>query len=172
MALLKDSQGSDRLQLSKTRIIVLAIFMIAPIMYMVGNLFYIQILHPERLIAEGNARVIRNYKFEPPRGLITDRKGKILAISVPVKTDDADPKFLHEEGVYKNKKKMQQIADILEMDVNELYKKTSDPTRRYVQLKRYLELENAAKLAKISRKGLVLNDTYSRSYPTGEVNTK
>ena len=60
MALLKDSQGSNRLQLSKTRIIVLAIFMIAPIMYMVGNLFYIQILHPERLIAEGNARVIRN----------------------------------------------------------------------------------------------------------------
>ncbi len=172
MALLKDSQGSNRLQLSKTRIIVLAIFMIAPIMYMVGNLFYIQILHPERLIAEGNARVIRNYKFEPPRGLITDRKGKILAISVPVKTVDADPKFLHEEGVYKNKKKMQQIADILEMDVNELYKKTSDPTRRYVQLKRYLELENAAKLAKISRKGLVLNDTYRRSYPTGEVNAQ
>src|SRR5574344_310783 len=100
MALIRDKNGSGRLQLSLTRISVLWFVVIVCFGFIITRLLWIQILHPEALIAEGNARVVRNYHYEPPRGLITDRNGKILAISVPVKTVAADPKGLHEDGTY------------------------------------------------------------------------
>ena len=40
---------------------------------LIGRLVWIQILYPDTLIKEGNARIVRNYHFEPARGLITDR---------------------------------------------------------------------------------------------------
>ena len=102
MALIHE-QGSSRLQISKFRIFIVWTVAFLFMAALIGRLLWIQILYPEKLIAEGNARVVRNYNYEPPRGLITDRNGRILAISVPVKTVDADPKFLHEEGVYSDK---------------------------------------------------------------------
>lgn len=168
---LKHETESGRLQATRTRIFLIWSVYLVFLGYLVGRLFWIQVLHPEKLIAEGNARVIRNYQYEPPRGLITDRNGKILAISVPVKTVDADPKFLHEEGVYADKAKMEKIAKILEIDKNVLYKKTQDRTRRFVHLKRYLEVPQATKLQKLSKKGLIIRDSYRRHYPTGKMNS-
>lgn len=137
---------------------------------LIGRLVWIQILYPDVLIKEGNARIVRNYHFEPARGLITDRFGKILAISVPVKTVDADPKVMHENGVVADDQAMTQIARILEIDKNELYEKVKDPKRRFVHLKHYLDPEKASELKKLCKDSLILHDSYRRYYPTGEVN--
>lgn len=172
MALKQVNDGSySRLQVSTTRIAIVWFSVGCLFIYILARLFWIQVLYPENLIREGNARVVRNYHYEPPRGLITDRNGKILAISVPVKSVEADPKFLHEEGVYDDPSKMKKLASILEIDVNELYKKTKDPTRRYVHLKHYLETDKAKEVRKISKTGIILNDSYRRHYPTGEINS-
>ncbi|MGN1280815.1 MAG: peptidoglycan D,D-transpeptidase FtsI family protein [Succinivibrio sp.] len=171
MPLINANDGSGRLQISATRITLVWTVIVLLFSALLLRLFWIQVLHPEQLIKRGNARVVRNYHYEPPRGLITDRNGKILAISVPVKSVDADPKFLHEEGVYDDPEKMRKIASILEIDIKELYKKTKDPTRRYAQLKHYLDPEDAKKISAITKKGIVFHDTYLRQYPTGEVNS-
>ncbi len=135
--------------------------------FIVGRLLWIQVLHPDRLLAEGNARVVRSYHYEPPRGLITDRNGEILAISIPVQTVDADPKVLHESGIYDDQETMQKIADILEISVRELKTKTIDPKRRFVHLKHYLDESKAKELRVIGRGGILLNDSYRRMYPAG-----
>lgn len=168
MALKTDENG--RLVLSKTKIGLIWAVVALMFVYLIGRLFWIQVLHPERLIAEGNARVVRNYHYEPPRGLIVDRNGKILAISVPVKTVDADPKMLHEKGIYADRQAMQKIAKILEIGVDDLYRKTQDRTRRFVHLKHYLDNEKANELKQLGKEGIILNDSYLRNYPTGEVN--
>ena len=122
MALKQVNDGSySRLQVSTTRIAIVWFSVGCLFIYILARLFWIQVLYPENLIRVGNARVVRNYHYEPPRGLITDRNGKILAISVPVKSVEDDPKFLHEEGVYDDTSKMKKLASILEIDVNELY---------------------------------------------------
>ena len=96
MALKQVNDGSySRLQVSTTRIAIVWFSVGCLFIYILARLFWIQVLYPENLIREGNARVVRNYHYEPPRGLITDRNGKILAISVTVKSVEADPKFLH-----------------------------------------------------------------------------
>ena len=168
MALKTDEKG--RLVLSNTKIAIIWTIVAIMFFYLLGRLYWIQVLHPERLIAEGNARVVRNYHYEPPRGLIVDRNGKILAISVPVKTVDADPKMLHEKGIYAARAAMEKIAKILELNVSDLYKKTEDRTRRFVHLKHYLEVDKAKELKNIAKEGIILNDSYLRHYPTGVVN--
>lgn len=139
--------------------------------FLVGRLLWIQVLHPERLIAASDARVVRNYYYEPPRGLITDRQGRILAISVPVKSVDADPKLLHESGVATDPKRIARLAAILEQDPQDLEEKISDPGKRFVHLKRYLELKDAKTLKSLGGDGIILHDSYRRFYPTGTVNS-
>ena len=149
----------------------MVIRLIFPVVFVVGRLLWIQVLHPERLIAEGNARVLRNYHFEPARGKITDRHGRILAISIPVKTVDADPKILHENGVASDKKALAKLGEVLEIDPAELAEKIKDPTRRFVSLKHYLDVDKAEIVKSIGKDGIILNDSYRRFYPTGEVNS-
>ena len=127
MSLFTDKEGGGNLKISRFRISVVCLVLISVIVVIVARLLWIQVLHPERLIAEGNARVLRNYHYEPARGKITDRQGKILAISIPVKTVDADPKVLHEKGIAKDKKAIAKLAEILEIDPLELADKIKDP---------------------------------------------
>ena len=60
MALISDSKGTGRLQLSMTRIVIVWFFLIATTAVIVSRLLWIQVLHPEKLIAEGNMRVLRS----------------------------------------------------------------------------------------------------------------
>ena len=170
MALISDSKGTGRLQLSMTRIVIVWFFLIATTAVIVSRLLWIQVLHPEKLIAEGNMRVLRSYHYEPPRGLITDRNGRILAISIPVKTVIADPKRLAEEGFYNDPKNIEKVSAILEIKKDVLIKKIENRTKRYALLKNYLDPEKAQALKAISKKGFILEDTYLRRYPTGEAN--
>ena len=170
MALISDSKGTGRLQLSMTRIVIVWFFLIATTAVIVSRLLWIQVLHPEKLIAEGNMRVLRSYHYEPPRGLITDRNGRILAISIPVKTVIADPKRLTEEGFYNDPKNIEKVSAILEIKKDVLIKKIENRTKRYALLKNYLDPEKAKELKAISKKGFILEDTYLRRYPTGEAN--
>ena len=170
MALISDSKGTGRLQLSMTRIVIVWFFLIATTAVIVSRLLWLQVLHPEKLIAEGNMRVLRSYHYEPPRGLITDRNGRILAISIPVKTVIADPKRLAEEGFYNDPKNIEKVSAILEIKKDVLVKKIENRTKRYALLKNYLDPEKAKALKAISKKGFILEDTYLRRYPTGEAN--
>ena len=153
-----------------TRIVIVWFFLIATTAVIVSRLLWIQVLHPEKLIAEGNMRVLRSYHYEPPRGLITDRNGRILAISIPVKTVIADPKRLAEEGFYNDPKNIEKVSAILEIKKDVLIKKIENRTKRYALLKNYLDPEKAKALKAISKKGFILEDTYLRRYPTGEAN--
>ncbi|HAH70302.1 MAG TPA: peptidoglycan glycosyltransferase FtsI [Succinivibrionaceae bacterium] len=155
------------LRIGGLRVIVvwLAIFVLLAIV--VSRLLWIQVLHPERLIAEGNARVVRNYFYEPPRGLIADRNGEIMAISVPVKTVDADPKIMHESGLWHDPSAMEKIASVLELDLKDLKERTRDKHRRFVHLKRYLNQTAAETLKAFAARGILLNDSYKRVYPSG-----
>ncbi|XPE46369.1 hypothetical protein ACNKHO_00650 [Shigella flexneri] len=47
---------------------------------------------------EGDMRSLRVQEVSTSRGMITDRSGRPLAVSVPVKAIWADPKELHDAG--------------------------------------------------------------------------
>ena len=81
----KVGQQAQVFHLGKVRMAIVWLVLIAAFTLLIGKLLHIQVLEPEFLISEGNQRIVRNYIFEPARGLIMDRNGKILAITMPVK---------------------------------------------------------------------------------------
>lgn len=171
MPLLADKEGSGALKISRFRMGFVWVILLLITIGLVSRLLWIQVLHPEKLIAEGNARVVRAYHYEPARGKIADRRNKILAISIPVKTVDADPKILHESGIFEDEKALAKIASILELDVEVLKEKIADKNKRFTHLKHYLEIEKAETLNKICKEGFILNNSYRRYYPTEKVNS-
>lgn len=166
----KVSADFDRI--SNFRIIMVWGIVAALLLFLVTRLLIIQVISPEKLIREGNSRVLRAFSFEPPRGLITDRRGKILAISVPVKSVYADARVMAEAGVTDDAGQMGKLAAILEVEESRLRELLGDPARRSVRLKRYLSPERARRLEALHVPGLSIADNYQRSYPTGEVNAQ
>ncbi len=156
--------------ISNFRIIIVCIVVLVSFAFLITRLLWIQVWHPEYLIKEGNNRVIRHYTFEPARGIITDRFGKPLAISVPVKTIYADSQLLHQENILQNKEKIEKIANLLNMDKEELIAKIKDPKKRHVKLKQYMPLDKASELEALKIQGILINDNYQRYYPTGNIN--
>lgn len=157
-------------KLSKFRLFLVWSVVLISMGFLMGRLLWIQVLYPERLIKEGNSRVIRNYMYEPARGLITDRNGKILALSVPVKTIYADAYEMNSKKVTHDPELLRKIAKILEIEPTELFEKISNPRRRHVRLKQYLPIQNAMELKKLKVPGIEISDNYQRYYPTGEIN--
>lgn len=166
-------EGSSEIYLlSNFRLAIVWIVIAASLSFLVGRLLWIQVLYPERLIQEGNSRIIRNYTYEPARGLITDRNGKILALSVPVKSIYANPREMNEKKVTHDPNLVRQIASILEIEPKELFERIQDSSRRHIRIKQYLPLNKAQELAKLKVPGITISDNYQRYYPTGEVNAQ
>ncbi|MBO8415084.1 MAG: penicillin-binding protein 2 [Proteobacteria bacterium] len=168
--MVSDNKPQEQYQLSRFRIGVVLLVLLASFGFLTWNLLYIQVLEPEFLVKEGNERVLRNYSFEPARGVITDRMGKILAISVPVKLVGADPSQLHAAKVVHNPDLIRKIAALVGITPQKLFAQIQSPKRRYVKLNAYVPVDKAKELEALKVPGLLIEDNYMRYYPTGEVN--
>ncbi|MCZ8486721.1 hypothetical protein O9993_19830 [Vibrio lentus] len=63
----------------------------------VGRVAYIQIIEPDNLIRQRPFRLVR-VKAPPARGIISDRNGEPLGVSVPVEAVWADPKTIFDKN--------------------------------------------------------------------------
>ena len=70
--------------------VVLLVFMT-----LVARAAYLQVIEPDKARSESDKRTVRVEKQHVQRGMIFDRNGKELAVSVPVVSVYADPKALH-----------------------------------------------------------------------------
>ena len=105
---------------------------------LVARTGWIQIVDPDRLRLEGDLRSLRTTADESGRGMVTDRNGEQLAVSVPVQAVWADPKVVHESGSLDNTRAWQALAEVLGLDVKELTSRIADPRRRFVYLQRQI----------------------------------
>ncbi|MGO2011911.1 peptidoglycan D,D-transpeptidase FtsI family protein [Pseudoalteromonas sp.] len=68
---------------------------------LVSRAAYLQVIEPDKARSESNKRTVRVEKLHVQRGMIFDRNGKELAVSVPVVSVYADPKALNKSLVSK-----------------------------------------------------------------------
>ncbi|EKE71457.1 peptidoglycan glycosyltransferase FtsI [Gallaecimonas xiamenensis] len=131
---------------------------------------YIQVISPDRLRQQGDLRSLRVTSTQVPRGIITDRNGEELAVSVPVDAIYADPKVVLEKGGLQDKRRWQALAEVLGGDAKELMGKISaDPKRRFVYLQRQVTPAMAHYVKALKIPGIGLKRESKRYYPTGEV---
>ncbi|MBU2979421.1 penicillin-binding transpeptidase domain-containing protein [Alteromonas sp. C1M14] len=130
---------------------------------------YIQVIAPDNLIQQGDSRTMRTRNMPAYRGIITDRNGVELAVSVPVRAIYADPKIIHEQGGLEQRERWEALADVLGRDVESLRSKVQNPKRRFVYLQRQVSPAMADYVAKLAIPGIYLRRESRRYYPNGEV---
>ncbi|MGJ8681112.1 peptidoglycan D,D-transpeptidase FtsI family protein [Paraglaciecola sp.] len=148
---------------------------------------YIQVVDPDLLIKRGDSRTLRTHSNPLHRGLITDRNGQQLAVSVPVraiwanpktiaKSIDAlkekaqkDPEFDLTAKLAANAKRWKALAEILGQDLEALKQKVDDPEDTFVYIQRQVSPAMATYVQQLKLAGVHLRDESRRYYPSGEV---
>ncbi|WP_218354103.1 penicillin-binding transpeptidase domain-containing protein [Alteromonas lipotrueiana] len=130
---------------------------------------YIQVIAPDSLIEQGDYRTLRTRDMPTYRGLIADRNGVELAVSVPVRAIYADPKIVHQKNGLSRTRRWEALADVLGRDVQELKDKVKNPERRFVYLQRQVSPAMADYVSQLDIPGIYLRRESRRYYPNGEV---
>ncbi|WP_421712169.1 penicillin-binding transpeptidase domain-containing protein [Alteromonas abrolhosensis] len=154
------------------RFVVVLVVIMLVFSVLAARAAYIQVIEPGELIQQGDNRTLRTRDMPTYRGLITDRNGVELAVSVPVRAIYADPKVIHENNGFEEERRWEALADVLRQDVNELKEKVANPKRRFVYLQRQVSPAMAEYVDKLDIPGIYLRRESRRYYPTGEVSAQ
>ncbi|MCB1801026.1 MAG: penicillin-binding protein 2 [Gammaproteobacteria bacterium] len=128
-----------------------------------------QILEKDFLQSEGEDRYLARVEVPAHRGLITDRRGDVLALSTPVDSIAANPRVLGNDV-----KRSVVLAEALGLDTESLQDRLTQYARRhFVYLKRRLPPADAAHVMAVVKAheipGVHIEREYKRFYPAGEV---
>lgn len=129
---------------------------------------FIQVIDPKDLIEQGDNRTIRVRDVPNYRGLISDRHGLQLAVSVPAQAIFADPYLIHKNNGFEDMRRWDALASVLEVDVEKLLKRVSNPKTRFVYIDRRITPAVAKFVTQLKIPGVSLRDEARRYYPTGE----
>lgn len=147
---------------------------------LVGQASARQVFQTDFLQKEGARRYLRNLEIPADRGMILDRNGERLAVSIPVDTIWADPRELLLTGEKderlvaerdeKLKTALPELAKALEMKPKELGALLeANKERGFLYLKRRVGPEVSAAVRALNLPGIQLDQEYRRFYPAGEV---
>ncbi len=128
-----------------------------------------QILEKDFLQSEGSDRYLDQVEVPAHRGLITDRRGDVLALSTPVVSVAANPRVLGSDA-----QQIVVLAKALKIRPEQLRSRLARYSRRhFVYLKRRLPPAEAEHVLEVARahdmRGVHLEREYKRYYPAGEV---
>ena len=168
-ATIKKNNKKPDTGLARWRFMVLMGCIFAGFTGLVARTAWIQVIQPDRLRQEGDMRSLRTTADPSDRGMVTDRNGEQLAVSVPVQAVWADPKEIHAADGLKNTEAWMALADVLGLDMRKLTASIADPKRRFVYLQRQITPAVAEYIAKLKLPGVHLRRETRRYYPTGEI---
>ncbi|MGL5948969.1 MAG: penicillin-binding transpeptidase domain-containing protein [Aeromonas sp.] len=151
------------------RFITVSVLIACAFLGLVARLAWIQVIEPDRLRLEGDLRSVRTTSTQAVRGMITDRHGEQLAVSVPVDAVWADPKEVHKEGSLNKTAEWAALAAVLKLDVATLKARVANPRKRFVYLQRQVTPAVAQYIKGLRLKGINLRPESRRFYPAGEI---
>lgn len=125
------------------------------------RLFQLQILKSEELKKGALEQWTRAIDIKSKRGIIYDRKGKKLAVSITAYTVWATPAEIKEP-----KDTAKQIALVLDMDEELVYEKITKNVSTE-KIKQWITKEEATELRKLNIRGVSVVDDNKRYYPYG-----
>ncbi|PHX05269.1 penicillin-binding transpeptidase domain-containing protein [Vibrio splendidus] len=156
--------------LIKWRFNVVIAFVFLAFAALVGRVAYIQIIEPDNLIRQGDLRSVRVKAIPSARGIISDRNGEPLAVSVPVEAVWADPKTIFDKNGMAQIDRWYALADVLGLERQSMIDKiSSNKSRRFVYLQRQVSPAMAKYIRELKLVGVGLKAESRRYYPAGEV---
>ena len=121
---------------------------------------FLQIIPHQKLNHLKERQFQSTIQIEPRRGVIYDRNGRELAVSIPVQSVFADPKII------KNRRQVaKQLAPVLGVSRESLLVKLKDKEKRFIWLQRRLSEESAVQIKKMAIFGIGFVEEWKRIYP-------
>lgn len=131
---------------------------------------WLQVIEPDMLVSQGDARSLRVESDSVLRGMIVDRNGEELAVSVGVEAIWADPKVVIERNAAADERRWHALAEILQLTPAQLLTRIGDnPQRRFVYLQRQVNPAVVDYVKKLKVPGIYFRQESRRYYPAGEV---
>ncbi|NOH71434.1 peptidoglycan glycosyltransferase FtsI [Vibrio pectenicida] len=166
----KKSALSEPPSLIRWRFYLVLLVMFGAFSALIARIAYIQIIEPDNLIQQGDLRSVRAKKIHSARGIISDRNGEPLAVSVPVEAVWADPVTIFKREGFANMDRWYALADVLGLDRKEMIGKIhKNKSRRFIYLQRQVSPAMANYIRELKLAGVGLKAESRRYYPTGEV---
>ncbi|WP_423185276.1 penicillin-binding transpeptidase domain-containing protein [Alishewanella sp. d11] len=137
---------------------------------LIARAAWLQVLEPDMLVTQGDLRSLRVESGQVMRGMILDRHGEALAVSVPVQAIWADPKEVIERRAAGDERRWHALAEILQLTPQQLADRIGDnPQRRFVYLQRQVNPAVVDYVRKLRVPGIHFRQESRRFYPAGEV---
>lgn len=139
---------------------------------LVGRLAYNQFINVDFLESKANDRLLRTLKGNMERGVIVDRNGERLAVSVPVGDILIDRHDFKEGATHiKHEAKLREMASLLHIDYDTLLKRVFEPkVGRTFSVKRRVDENIVDYIASLHLRGVFVERALRRYYPTAEIN--
>ncbi|WP_333657538.1 hypothetical protein [Tissierella praeacuta] len=128
---------------------------------LIGRLGYLQIVKAEELKKGALEQWTKGITIKSKRGIIYDRKGKKLAVSISTSTVWASPADIKDP-----RETAKEVARVLNLDEEDVYAKITKKIRTE-RIKQWITKEEAIELRKLKLKGIEIVDDNRRYYPYG-----
>ncbi len=146
---------------SKKRLVFVFVMVSIVVFALIIRLGYIQIVTGEELKKGALEQWTKGIEIKSKRGIIYDRNGKKLAISVSSYTVWASPADIDAKNIKDTAKK---VAEVLDMDEEVIYEKITKK-QSSVKIKQWITKEEAKKLRNLKLSGIEIVDDNKRFYP-------
>lgn len=134
---------------------------------LVTQLAWLQLINPDQLIREGDKRTLRTQMVPTMRGIISDRNGRPLAVSVPSYSICANPQKINLSEI-KGDAHWLALANALSMPLDQLYVRLeSNSKSSFIYLSRQASPEVADYIRALKLPGICWEQGSRRFYPAG-----
>ncbi len=134
---------------------------------------WLQVIEPDKLIMEGNRRSLRTQTIPSLRGIIKDRSGQPLAVSVPAYAISANPQQVNLTLLLEDEHgRGQALANALDISLDQLIykiKSSAEAKSSFIYLARQVTPELADYIRQLSLPGISWQAESRRYYPAGAV---
>lgn len=146
------------------RLPILILVLLSAVLGLVGRIIYLGTIKHDFLLDQSNMRSVREITIPAHRGVITDRNGVVLAISVPVASIWVHPRLFNVTPSKGN-----DLARRLGLSLEEIKKKIeAQKHREFIYLKRSIPQEKANQILALHLPGVFSERGYKRYYPEAE----
>ena len=147
----------------RLRWLVVWVLAVAWMAVVVGRLSYLQLFSYSEYLAKAQRQQQRIFEISPMRGTIYDRKGRELAVSLPMDSVFGDPAEITDVEMVSRL-----LSRVLEVPAEDIEEKIRD-ARTPVRLARKLSPETVQRITDMNLKGVFFQKENRRVYPQREL---
>ncbi|AHG60152.1 peptidoglycan glycosyltransferase FtsI [Buchnera aphidicola] len=155
------------------RFFTLCIFILLSLFILTLRVFFLQIINPDPLIHEGDRRTLRIQSFQSTRGIINDRSGYPLAVTVLVNAVCMDPTIIKNKKNIKKDIRWKALSEVLSIPLKKIifhiYKHQKS---KFIYLARQITPELGQYIKKLKLPGIFLLEETKRYYPSGKITSQ